>query len=54
LLDRERRAREFEELGRLVQRVRVQRLCVGADPSRIDEACDLVERHLAGAATAAA
>jgi hypothetical protein len=49
LLDRERRAKEFEVLTRLLDRLDVHRLVASSDPSRLDEACEIVERHIAGA-----
>jgi hypothetical protein len=46
LLDRDMRAREFEVLGRLVERVPVRRLHPVDDIARIAELCDFVARDL--------
>lgn len=43
LLDAEMRAREFELLGRLVASVPIWSLRPHADPSRIDQLCDLIQ-----------
>ena len=51
LLDRERRAREFEFVGRLVDAVPVRRLRRGTDLRDADRTCELVIDDLRAAAT---
>ncbi len=46
LLDQDMRAAEFEFLGRMLRSVRVQRLIVHQDPTRIDRLRDVVLRSL--------
>jgi hypothetical protein len=50
LLDRERRAEEFDELSNVVQRVPVRRIIAHQDPTKIGELCELIltdtARHL--------
>lgn len=43
LLDREQRAVEFEQLGKLVKRVPVRRIIAHEDPARIGMLCDLIQ-----------
>jgi hypothetical protein len=46
LLDKDMRAVEFEFLGRMLQRVPVQRLIPHEDPAQIGRLCDVVLRSL--------
>jgi hypothetical protein len=44
LLDSSMRAREFETLGRLMQRVPVRRVRANSDPTRLGDLCDVIVR----------
>jgi hypothetical protein len=46
MLDSAMRAREFEVLGRLMQRVEVRRVRAHSDPSRIEELCSLLQNDV--------
>jgi hypothetical protein len=43
MLDSAMRAREFESLGRLMQRLPVRRVRAHSDPARIDELCSVIQ-----------
>ena len=42
LLDRERRAREFDELCRLAQQVPIRRIIAHRDPAKLSDLCELI------------
>jgi hypothetical protein len=44
LLDKEMRAREFEFLGRMIEKVPIRRLLAREDPARIGELGDVILR----------